>query len=304
MQSNNDFNMKAWLVVNGWLRSEKFEELTNMYKESAKKFKIKLIVKYTDEILYGIAKDSFVTGLEDEKPEFVLFLDKDTKLAQQLENKGLRLFNNSEVIRCCDDKSLTFLKLQNQNIPMPTTIIAPLVFEGTKDGNEKLFMDQVEKVLQYPFIIKECFGSFGQQVYKIDNRLELEIKRNELKYIPHIYQEMIQTSYGKDIRVQVVGGQVVAAMIRRSKGDFRANVTAGATMENTECPKSFEELALKVCEKLEIDFAGVDLLFGPENKPVLCEVNSNAHIKNILDCTGVNVADKIIEWIKKEMSNK
>ena len=43
-----------------------------------------------------------------------------------------------------------------------------------------------------------------------------------------------------------------------------------------------------------------DILFG-ENGPILCEVNSNAHFKNIYDCTGENVADYIIEYINEAM---
>ena len=44
----------------------------------------------------------------------------------------------------------------------------------------------------------------------------------------------------------------------------------------------------------------MDILFG-ENGPILCEVNSNAHFKNIYDCTGENVADYIIEYINEAM---
>ena len=48
---------------------------------------------------------------------------------------------------------------------------------------------------------------------------------------------------------------------------------------------------------MNLDFAGVDILFGENDEPILCEVNSNAHFKNILDCTGVNVAQCILDYI-------
>ena len=60
-------------------------------------------------------------------------------------------------------------------------------------------------------------------------------------------------------------------------------------------------LAQEVCHALRLDFAGVDILFGEQDEPILCEVNSNAHFKNIYDCTGVNVADAIMSYINEEL---
>lgn len=62
------------------------------------------------------------------------------------------------------------------------------------------------------------------------------------------------------------------------------------------------ELAVKVCDTLGLDFAGVDILFGENEEPVFCEVNSNAHFKNIYDCTGVNVAEYIIRHIVEKVN--
>ena len=48
------------------------------------------------------------------------------------------------------------------------------------------------------------------------------------------------------------------------------------------------------------DFCGVDLLFGGAG-PLVCEVNSNPNFKSSLDCTGVNMADKIVEYIEERI---
>ena len=60
-------------------------------------------------------------------------------------------------------------------------------------------------------------------------------------------------------------------------------------------------VATEACRCLGLDFGGVDLLFGDNGTPILCEVNSNAHIKNILDCTGINVAEHIIDYILRKV---
>ena len=60
-------------------------------------------------------------------------------------------------------------------------------------------------------------------------------------------------------------------------------------------------MALEVCRELGLDFGGIDILFGEDDMPVFCEANSNAHFKNLYDCTGINVADAIISYIREEL---
>ena len=60
-------------------------------------------------------------------------------------------------------------------------------------------------------------------------------------------------------------------------------------------------MAITACQKLQLDFAGVDIIWDKDGKPMLCEINSNAHFKNIFDCTGIDVADDIIKYILKRI---
>ena len=126
-----------------------------------------------------------------------------------------------------------------------------------------------------------------------------------IKKIGHcnfIMQEYIKSSQGRDVRIHVVGGKVVTAMERNNREDFRANITNGGSMKKYVPTKEHEQMAIEVCEQLKLDFAGVDLLFGKDEEPVLCEVNSNAHFKNIYECTGVNVATCIIAEIVRKLA--
>jgi len=150
--------------------------------------------------------------------------------------------------------------------------------------------------------VKESFGSFGQQVYLVQNAEELANQVRQIGTKPVLFQEFINSSFGKDIRLQVVGNQVIASMYRYSEnGDFRANLTIGGKMIPFQPTKVQSELALRCCELIGLDFAGVDMLFGKEDEPIVCEVNSNAHFKNIYDCTGVNAAEAIIAYIKTNL---
>jgi len=233
-------------------------------------------------------------------PHYVVFTDKDIYLAKQLELLGIPVFNSADTIEISDDKIKTYQYLAKRNIAIPKTIIAPKTF-GCHLDTEKKFLKQVREQLAFPFIIKEAFGSFGEQVYLIQNELEMKKQLKAITDQPFMFQEFIQTSYGKDVRIQVVGSEVITAMLRTSNGDFRANVTTGGKMQTYEPSKQEKKIAIQATKAIGADFAGVDLLFGKDETPIVCEVNSNAHIRNLLECTGINVADFIISYIEKRL---
>lgn len=284
----------AWLIVNGYLEGEKFEEIYQWLIDAAEKkgFRLK---KLTNDRLTSVLPISSVETNWKIRPEFVLFWDKDTVLAKMLEKEGFLVFNNAEAIEICDDKALTFLTLKNSGVKMPKTFTAPLTFD--LEYKDYAFLMQVENSLGYPMVIKENKGSFGQQVYLVQNSVEAIDIIKKIGSCNFIMQEYIKSSKGRDLRIHVVGNRIVTAMERKNNTDFRANITNGGTMNQYEPGEKECQMALNVCRLLKLDFAGVDLLFGENNEPVLCEVNSNAHFKNIYDCTGVNVADAMMEHI-------
>lgn len=287
--------MTGILVVNEFLHSIKFNEIHSWLLEAAKKNGIEMILKTNAELLIDITGNG-----KDIKADFILFWDKDVRLAYYLEQLGYPVFNSSQAIERCDDKSLTHLTLMKAGIEMPRTIIAPKTFDNIGYTNYH-FLEEVASRIGFPLVVKESFGSFGQQVYLVHNIDELLQQVKNIGVKPILFQEFIKSSFGRDIRLQVVGNQVIASMYRYTdNGDFRANLSIGGKMKAYEPSKEQCELALRCCETIGLDFAGVDLLFGDKEEPIVCEVNSNAHFKNIYDCTGVNAAETIITYIQRK----
>ncbi len=293
-------NIIGWLIVNEFLQTNKFNEIHAWLVRAAKKQGIELQLKTNAQLPIDLPQEHN-QKLIQQKPDFILFWDKDTRLAGYLEQAGYPVFNSSDAIAACDDKSLTHLKLTGAGIPMPRTIIAPKTFENIGYTNLN-FLPEVSERLGFPLVVKECFGSFGQQVYLAGNMEELKRLVTGIGAKPMLFQEYIASSKGKDVRLQMVGGKVIASMLRYSEqGDFRANLTIGGRMEPYEPSEEQCELAVRCCEILGLSFGGVDLLFGKDDKPLVCEVNSNAHFKNIFDCTGVNAADAVIAYIRNKI---
>lgn len=271
--------MKGVLAVNHFLNTQKFNTLHSYLLKSAEKCGISLELKTNLEL-----------ALEIPDADFVLFWDKDTNLATRLEKKGLPVFNSAKSIELCDDKAKTYTALDGM-VHQPRTIIAPKTYFKA-DFSE--FVDGAVKILGLPLVFKECFGSFGEQVWLCNSKQDIISRITEK---PFILQEFIAGSAGHDIRIEVVGGRAVAAVRRENKKDFRANVTNGGTMIQYEPTDEEKEIAVTACSALGLTFGGVDILDGG----LVCEVNSNAHIINIMNCTGIEIAPMIFDEIRSRI---
>lgn len=295
-------NLTGWVVYNGNLEDDSFVDFANMIEEAGDKQGISIKKIKNNDLLVYLSSDqlNFLTDKVDQLPDFVVFTDKDLYLARQLENMGIPLFNNSYTIEVSDDKIKSYQLLAEAKVPIPETIISPKVYYN-HDKIDYSFLKYVIEKLKFPLILKEAFGSFGQQVYLIENEGQLLSKVKKLVDRPILFQQFIDSSYGRDIRLQVVGEEVVTSMLRKSENDFRANISSGGSMEPYKPTAEEKRLAILAAKAVNADFAGVDILFGPNNTPLVCEVNSNAHIRNLYNCTGVNAADYIIKHIKNTL---
>lgn len=287
-------NTKGWIIYNGNLLGDKFLDYAEMLQQAAKQNNSDARIIKNNELLSLLSTTQLELLPKIELPDYVVFTDKDIYLAKQLEYLGVPVFNQADAIAISDDKIATYQALARLKLPIPKTIIAPKIFiEGTFD--EKIINQAVDE-LKFPMVIKEAFGSFGEQVYLVESKEELDNKLQQIGNKPFVFQEFISTSYGVDIRLQVVGDEVIAGMKRKSKNDFRANITAGGSMEPYDPSPEEKSLAVAATKAIGADFAGVDLLFGA-SAPLICEVNSNAHIRNLLECTNINAADFIMEYV-------
>lgn len=159
------------------------------------------------------------------------------------------------------------------------------------------FLALAEERLGFPMVVKECYGSLGGQVYLARNGTELRGLAERMAARPFIAQEFVASSAGRDIRLYMAGGRLIAAMRRYSDTDFRANIGGGGRAEAYTPTAEEIHLAARCCSLLKLDFGGVDLLHGEDGRPLVCEVNSNAHMAALTACSGVDVAGAILEHV-------
>ena len=285
--------MKAWLVINSFMDNQKFKNLYELLSNAFKKHNVSLEIKTASDI-------SLEVGAKIEnKPDFAIFWDKDIYLAERLEKEGVRLFNSTRSVLLCDNKILMYQELANKGIRIPRTFIAPKTFEGL-NYSKRDFLNNVIDEIGFPMIVKEAYGSFGEQVYLANNKESLNKIVNSIDYKDFLLQEFIASSKGKDIRINVVGDKAIVSMLRENENDFRSNISSGGSGTKFDPKPEYLDLAVKASKALGLDFAGVDVLFGKDG-PIICEVNSNPQFASTLKATGINLADYIAEYILKSL---
>ena len=310
---------QGWLIVNEYLDTEKFLEIRKLFLSGAMKINVRLLVYTNADFVVNLSDATVKSRAFDEgEPEFIIFYDKDIALAAALEKMGYRLYNSADAIDVCDSKVKTAEKIAEYNlnckddeakILMPKTYKVPFSYEniGIKDSYSFDFLEYVEKDLceagegalsdAYPMIIKESNSSFGMGVHLAGSREEAVKLICEYGNKECIIQEYLSYSSGRDYRLQMVSDKCVCAMMRSNENDFRTNITNGGKMSKYRPTDEDLSLARNVMKCLKLDFAGIDIMHDKSGRAVFLEANSNAHFKNIYDLTGINAAEKVIEYI-------
>lgn len=254
-----------------------------------------------------VSNDKFLAYIDngevksDLKVDFALYFDKDKYIAEMLEMRGIRVFNSARATAICDDKMLTHITLANSGIPMPTTLSGSLCYnkQGKVDYN---YIKKAADILGLPLVVKECYGSYGEQVYLARTMEELMEIVERVRLKPYLFQQYIAASSGRDMRVIVIGGKVVCGMIRHSLTDFRSNAKLGGKCEPCDVPKDIAAMCERVAKIIGLDYCGIDVLLS--SAPLICEVNSNAMFNAMEQATNINVARKYSEHIVRVIKNK
>ncbi|PDM26939.1 lysine biosynthesis protein LysX [Candidatus Bathyarchaeota archaeon B24-2] len=210
-----------------------------------------------------------------------------------LESKGVRVVNSFDVSLKCGNKLFTTLTLSKAGVPVPETMAA-----FTMDGVFKALND-----LGYPAVLKPVVGSWGRLMAILKDKettqaiIELREKINNALLQIYYVQKWVDRP-PRDIRVVVVGDEVVAASYRYSPvDDWRTNVARGGKSEACPITPELEEVALKAAEAVGGGVLAVDCMESREKGLLVHEVNNTVEFRGLASTTNVDIAGKIIEYV-------
>jgi len=212
-------------------------------------------------------------------------------LTATLESMGLPVINSFNVSSICGNKLLTTLALIKAGVPSPKTFVA-----FTEEGAFKALEN-----LGYPAVMKPVVGSWGRLIALIkdrDSAQGLIESRKEMKNALlqiYYFQEYVERP-PRDIRIMVIGNEVIAASYRYSpQNDWRTNVARGGVSKPCSVTHELEELALKAAEAVGGGVLAVDCMESP-SEILVHEVNSTVEFRGLCSATHVDIAKKIIDY--------
>ncbi|WP_396167448.1 30S ribosomal protein S6--L-glutamate ligase [Flavobacterium sp.] len=218
-------------------------------------------------------------------------------LTRQFEAMKVYCLNSAAAITQSRDKLFSLQLLLRNGVDIPTTGFA----------NSPLDTDDLIKMVGgSPLIVKLLEGTQGKGVVLAETKKAAESVINAFKSLNAniLVQEFIKEANGKDLRLFVVDGKVVAAIQREAApGEFRANIHMGGTASIVKPTTDEKRIAIKAAKAMDLRVAGVDIIRSAKG-PLLLEVNSSPGLEGIEGATNKDIAGEMIKAIESNIKKK
>ncbi|MCF8565167.1 ATP-grasp domain-containing protein [Alicyclobacillus tolerans] len=285
-------------MFSGWLVYNREDALRNAnyikwMQEEAGQLNMGLDLVLREDVSVGVRHGDLAVQFEGydlaTRPDFVIVRTVDPLLNEQFERMGWPTFNNSFVARVCNNKALTHQFLAGQGIPMfdtwfcNTARLSPIP-------------------LPYPCVAKTVNGRGGKDVSLLRDFGDLERFAQK-----HPQTDAVLQRYGpvpgKDVRVFVIGTRIVAAVLRHSETDFRANFSLGGHAASYDLSSEQRALVYKVIEKFNFGLVGIDFLFDEHGNLVLNEIEDVVGSRTLSQVRPeINLVRQYLEFVKTSMT--
>lgn len=224
--------------------------------------------------------------VDDEQPDanadFIFFRNRNPEKVKSFEQQGFRVFNRAEVNKIANNKLRSFELATLLGIPaVPTKKIRV-----------------IEEIQAYPVVLKTVDGHGGNEVFLCASEDEAKSFFSKLSDKELIVQPYIESG-SRDIRVFMIGDEVLGAVKRTGNGSFKSNYTMGGSVEKYTLSGWQEKHAEKIARALNSDYIGIDFLLLLDGSWLLNEIEDPVGARSLYKTHEFSVAKKIVAYIHK-----
>lgn len=257
---------------------------------------VELVMIDDREISFNIGNDKF---------DFDVVVERSINHSRALhglklfDTAGVKTVNTYQVATICGDKLLTSCALAEHNVPQPEVRVA---------FTEESALKTIEE-MGYPVVLKPAVGSWGRLLSKINDRdaAEAILEHKAVlgsyhhsifyiqKYVEKTRIENGERLPGRDIRSFVVGDKCIAAIYRTSP-HWITNTARGGKATNCVVTEELNDISVRAAKAVGGGIVAIDV-FESEHGLMVNEVNYTMEYKNSIATTGVNIPQKMVEYI-------
>lgn len=281
------------MQINGWLIYSRKNAMENksyikwfIQEAALQDLSLKLILR--EDLTIGIVNNKRTVLLYDKQttlPNFAIVRTIEPLLSLYLETYGIEVFNSSVISNMCNNKSTTHHHMIGLGIPMVDMLFI----------NKKNIKDTPP--MPFPFVVKESTGRSGEQVHLIETNEEWKqciptLSTNE------IIVQACDVKQGKDVRVFVVGKEIVGAIIRESESDFRSNFKLGGSATWYPLDDEKTDMIHRIIQHYNFDMVGIDFLIDLDGNFLFNEIEDIVGSRTLSAVSDINILEKYITHIK------
>ena len=314
-------------------REESKNKTLKHLKEAIKNTDIELITFVTEEVTYT-ANDKFIE-IADTKTKYkitdqsnvdtivivrlgVQDSEEAMECVKELQDWGLYVLNPISQGKRASNKYASAILMQRYEIPQPKFCLLSQrdVAKGEESLQKKLKLiykdvgENTDEDKKKEYVVKILDGHGGTGVFMTTGKTILGIVQAIFAIDPEreLLLQKKEEADGGDIRVHVLTTrtkQIILASMKRVqiKGDFRSNVSLGASAEKVDITPEQQEIALKVAKISGLPWCAVDIMplvkgSNPElGDNVVLEYNCSPGTDGISEVLGENFCKILLDAI-------
>lgn len=226
------------------------------------------------------------------RPRAVLSRQRDSLISFHFERMGVPVFNGARVCAICNDKRVTHQFLSG--LPMPETVFLPATASAPPPGT------------RFPVILKPACSHGGDRVALVSNEREWHQAAAAILPQPALQQAVVDGA-GQDLRVYVVHGRIVAAVMRTAAQGVVSNFKRGGSVALRGLTPQERALAQAVIDRFSsagapLTLAGVDLM-NDRGRPVVNEVEDVVGSRMLYQTSDIDIVSLFLDGLSDIAAN-
>ena len=273
--------MTGWLIYDG-SNIDRNRFFIDRWMDAANRREVTLTLVTAQEISWGVREGEhfLMHGLRDARPDFAVMRAPYPLLSAHFERMDIPCFNNAKVADICNDKQKTHSLLSDELPMMPTAFLTPSAFLNP---------------FPYPVVVKGAHGCGGRAVRLARDGREFQEAVQAISPDTLVVQPLCDEP-GKDLRVYVLGNQIIAAMLRFQESDFRSNVGLGGGSSPVPVTDELRDYTGRVLRHFDTGLVGIDFIYH-QGRLVFNEVEDAVGTRMLYMHTARDIADEYLSMI-------